>query len=108
MVIVAPQNGVKSDVFRRQAQRFIPLDDIVAADKPTRWGNGSFQGWASAGHGKLKGSGATVDWRWGTLDIKGQSIIVCLYAESAQAARYNETFNRILRSIAPLDSAPPA
>ena len=66
------------------------------------------QGWASAGHGKLKGSGATVDWRWVTLDIKGQSIIVCLYAESAQAARYNETFNRILRSIAPLDSAPPA
>jgi hypothetical protein len=102
MVIVAPQNNVSTEVFARQADLFLPLDHIVTAGPPSRWGNGSFQGWASAGHGEIAGGRTPVDWRWVTLEVEGQAIIVCLYAESSQATRYNEVFNRILKSIARL------
>ena len=107
LVIVAPQNQVSPEVFARQAKLFLPLDTVVAAGPPTQWGNGSFQGWASAGHGKIMGSGTTVDWRWVSLDVDGHAIVIYLYAESSQAPRYNDVFDRILRSVSRLDTATP-
>ncbi len=102
LVIVAPQNKVSTEIFARQAQQFIPLDNIVVSNDPARWGNGTFKGWATGGKGALRGSGTKVEWRWVALEIDGQPVIVCLYAEEDQSKRYDEVFNRILQSIAPM------
>jgi hypothetical protein len=108
LVIVAPQNRVSTEVFARQAQQFIPLDNIVVSNDPARWGNGTFSGWATGGKGALRGSGTKVEWRWVALEIDGQPVIVCLYAEEDQVERYDAMFNRILQRIAPMGAPAPA
>ena len=108
LVIVAPQNNVSTEVFARQAEQFIPLDNIVVNTAPARWGNGTYSGWATDGKGTLRGSGTKVAWRWVALEVDGQPVIICLYAEQDQADRYGGLFDRILQSIAPIDDAPTA
>lgn len=106
LVVVAPQNKVSTEVFARQAKQFIPLDNIVVSADPARWGNGTFSGWATGGGGTLRGSGTKVIWRWVALEIDDQPVIICLYAEEDRASTYDEVFDRILQSIAPLGAAP--
>ncbi len=105
VIIIATQQTSAADIFARRVADFIPLEGVQFTNSMQPYSLNGLAGFAGEGVGLLPSDGTSVYFRCLILDVDGKPVIVTLYAEEMQRARYEGIFNTIIARLNPIGAA---
>jgi hypothetical protein len=101
LVLIATHMDISPQWFSARIDEFIPLERITFTQQNEPYTRNGVSGYAGEGVGVLSKGNVPVYFRTLAVEIEDRAVLITLYAEESERARYEVIFDRILGSMKP-------